>query len=266
MKKMIILQHNGGRLANQLWNYASIYAYALEKNMMCENPSFFRYAHEFKHLELHGFAKVYRYIPFRKLFTVVYNMISWLQSKLHYVIVSDKEFLLPPTDNTDLSQTDMLVQAKKHNQWYFVGWQFRNPEGLEKYQKEIKHIFTPKPIYTKPADAIVRTLRKDHDMIIGVHIRQGDYKTWQGGKYYVHPQEVAAKLHVIAKQYTKPAFIICSDEQIDLSMFGELSVVSGPGTALGDLYCLSLTDKILGSHSTYGPWAAYYGGIEFSEL
>src|SRR3989344_2287792 len=40
-KRIIILDHNRGRLANQLWNFMSIYAYCLEKGYALENYSFF---------------------------------------------------------------------------------------------------------------------------------------------------------------------------------------------------------------------------------
>ena len=43
-KKIIILWHNGGRLANQLWLYISVYAYALEKKYDLENHTFFEYS------------------------------------------------------------------------------------------------------------------------------------------------------------------------------------------------------------------------------
>ena len=42
LKKIIILSHpKGCRLANQLWNYASIYAYSLDINCKLKNYSFF---------------------------------------------------------------------------------------------------------------------------------------------------------------------------------------------------------------------------------
>ena len=46
-KKVIILQHNGGRLANQLWPFVSIYAYCLENNFELDNYCFFEYTRYF---------------------------------------------------------------------------------------------------------------------------------------------------------------------------------------------------------------------------
>ena len=41
MRKIIILKHGGGELANQLWNYLSVYAFGLERGISVLNPSFF---------------------------------------------------------------------------------------------------------------------------------------------------------------------------------------------------------------------------------
>ena len=50
MKKIVILKHGGGELANQLWNYLSIYAFGLEAKVLVKNPSFFEYHSFFKFL------------------------------------------------------------------------------------------------------------------------------------------------------------------------------------------------------------------------
>ena len=44
---VIILNHNSGQLANQLWDYISIYAYCLEKKFECRNYCFFEYSKYF---------------------------------------------------------------------------------------------------------------------------------------------------------------------------------------------------------------------------
>lgn len=271
MKKVHIIQHNGGRLANQLWNYASIYAYCLEKKYECFNPSFFRYAHLFNNVELSGFGKIYRYFPSRKLFTLKYNVISWLQSKMHKTIFSHEEFILPPSENKNTNQIQQIKKAEQQNNIYFSGWKFRNEDGLKKYHSEISKLFTPTNKYAELARDIIQSAKEQSEYVIGVHIRQGDYKTWEGGKHYVSPENVAQKLQTFLaseNKYTKEntVFVICSDEEIDKNIFSDLHITFGPNSAIGDLYTLSLTDAIIGSHSTYGPWAAYIGGIDFTEF
>ena len=43
-KEVIIINHNGGQLANQLWNHISIQSYTLEKGYSFKNYCFFEYA------------------------------------------------------------------------------------------------------------------------------------------------------------------------------------------------------------------------------
>ncbi len=47
MKKAIIVNAAGNELTNQLWNFASIYAYAHERGYDVLNPSFFEYGEYF---------------------------------------------------------------------------------------------------------------------------------------------------------------------------------------------------------------------------
>ena len=54
MKKIVILKHGGGELANQLWNYVSIYAYSLECGAKITNASFFEYHYYFKFINKEG--------------------------------------------------------------------------------------------------------------------------------------------------------------------------------------------------------------------
>jgi len=43
MKRAIILNNGGGRLADQLWNFISVYAYALVRGYACEDWAGFEY-------------------------------------------------------------------------------------------------------------------------------------------------------------------------------------------------------------------------------
>lgn len=55
------------------------------------------------------------------------------------------------------------------------------------------------------------------------------------------------------------AFVICSNEEIDLSSFNELNVFKGQGHFVADLHSLSLCDYIAGPPSTFSMWASFYG-------
>jgi hypothetical protein len=54
---------------------------------------------------------------------------------------------------------------------------------------------------------------------------------------------------------------VCSDEPVPGDAFAGLDVVSGPGSAIGDLYALAACDRIIGAPSTFTTWASFYGAV-----
>lgn len=272
MKSVIITQTNPGRLANQLWNYACVYAYCLERGYDCKNPSFFRYAEYFENIHLEGFGKFYAFVRAPKLFSIIYALYVRFVDPLHSrkIIRADKEFLLPPSENIDEEQNDILKCAEANDVLYLKGWLFRNPIGLKKFHKEIATHFMPKQEFRGRAEFLLTEARKKYEHCVGVHVRHGDYKVWQGGAHYVSFEQAYEfiKKYLKNKGYDaqKTVFIVCSDDPIDEKVFSALNIFKGPGTPIEDLYALSLADEIIGSHSTYGPWAAYIAGSTFIEF
>ncbi len=259
MKTIIILKNNGGRLANQLWLYASIFAYCKESEYQCVNDSFLNYHKYFRFSPSNFFTKTISKINNRKISSKIYNTYAKLIStivKNKTISDKDKEYFLPPESNTD--------PAKNKNKLYLSGWLFRNPAGLKKYHSQIQKAFRPKEEYCKPGENLIDDLKQKYKHIVGVHIRQGDYKTWNNGKYYFSNKEVADILNDYlshTNQKDQTVFIFCSDGKIDPNEFRNINYVLGPGTEITDLHTLSLTDLIIGSNSTYNQWAAYYGSV-----
>lgn len=275
-KKIIILQHGGGELANQLWNFASIYAYCREKGFVCQNYSFFEYSQYFN-IPLNN--KIINFLFFRpfknhhrrrnsfktRLWRSVYKFYIKIIIFLHkgQIISSantrSEKYYLPPTKETP----GLTAQENSNDTLYFTGWLFRNPRGLEKYQKEIINFLKPKEIYTKPAEERIENVRNTYKHIVGVHIRQTDYRTHKSGEYFI-PQE---RVRVILDEYLdhfhetpkETMFIIASDEPIQQKTFDGLNISVNRGNAIEDLYMLSLCDVIIGSNSSFGNFAAYYG-------
>jgi len=193
-KKIIILRAAGNELANQLWNYASVYAYAQERGYEVKNPSFFEYGMYFKIPATGLFFKILFFLPFvnyterktafrRKVWRKLYTWYSKLITKLNknnLISYSEnkKPYYLPPTKESD-SRLSKLEKSEENI--YLDGWLFRNPVGLLKYRKEIKSYFRPKKRITSLVDSHIKNLRDRYQNIVGVHIRQGDYRVWRGG-------------------------------------------------------------------------------------
>lgn len=273
--EIIILDHNRGQLANQLWNYMSIYAYCLERGYRLRNPSFGDYRHFFQFNKEEPFIDAVFFNRFkkRKLFVAIrpYHRYSSFIKKMrsHAVIESggpsDTIIHLPPSTETPaISKCIHDLEQQTTTRLYFCGGRFRNPIGIEKYRKEICSYFRP----TKNVEASIKeklnASRLQYEHIIGVHIRQTDFKTDNKG-HYVPPHVFVSAMsaYVGLKKYAleKTLFIICSDEEIDQKVFAGFNIIVNKGTMIEDLYTLAATDAIIGSNSSFGAFAAYHGNI-----
>jgi len=271
MKKIVIFQNGGGELANQLWNYMSIYAYSREVDAKINNPSFFEYGSHFK-IHQPPLANLLLFKPFknhhgrrgaprRKIWRTLYKIyIVYIRIfKKHSTISSINRdnsvtYLPPSSNNVDIPNKDTI---------YFEGWLFRNPSGLKKYRQEILDYFRPKESVLKNLNTFLSPIQSSH--VVGVHIRQGDYKTFKSGKYFIDQKRVREIIdeYLVFSHNTSENthFIITSDGPIDQRMFDGLqSSVSDMGP-VEDLFLLSKTDLVLGSDSSFGDLAAWYGDI-----
>ncbi|MCK5320475.1 alpha-1,2-fucosyltransferase [Candidatus Parcubacteria bacterium] len=157
---------------------------------------------------------------------------------------------------------------KKYKKIFLCNWLFRNPQGLSKYHKKIIDYFKPQKKIQNKNKKLINNLKSNYKHIVGVHIRQGDYKKkFKEGKLYFNEKEVNIILNEYLEKFKKnidkTCFVICSDENVELNHFTGINVIKNNGNAIEDLFLLSATDVIIGSDSTFGAFASYYGNIPF---
>lgn len=281
MKKVVILRSAGNELANQLWNYASVYAYALERGYLLENPAFFEYGEYFRMRATNPLMRLAFFLPFRdytkrkfslkrRLWRKAYMWYSKIMLRIRrdrsvsYASKDSTPYYLPPTQ----AATGTLRELEMRGQdIYLDGWLFRDPVGLEKYRDKIREYFKPRPDISDAVRSRIEQLRGEYDTIVGIHIRQGDYATWRGGSYLIPQTRVREiideYLRFTGKSPSDTCFVITSDGRVDTSLFEGLHTWVSKENAIHDLFLLSSTDTIIGSDSTFGAWAAYYGNIPF---
>lgn len=271
MNTNIILKHAGGELANQLWNYISIYAYSLDIGAKIRNPSFYEY-HSFFHLIdkerlttkiLSSFFQIprRRNHPINKYFRLAYKIGVKIITKLKSERVLSSEntlncvFYLPPSKEF----------TRRANNIYFLGWLFRNPVGIEKYRSNIIETFKPIRKIEDRKNQIISTLRTKFRHITGLHIRQGDYKKFRNGQYLIDQKRVAeiCNEYLQSKNLNKneTVFLLTSDGPIDPHLFSDLETHISQENAITDLFLLASTDAIIGSDSSFGHFASWYGNI-----
>ena len=127
--------------------------------------------------------------------------------------------------------------------------------------KPIREVFTIDPDLAQTVRDHSKSARGHADILIGLHIRRGDYDVHLGGKHYYslefYRQVMDAMLTLFPGRQV--AFLVCSNEKLPMEMFASLNATMGPGTLLGDLYSLAECDHIIGPPSTFSLWAAFHG-------
>jgi len=147
------------------------------------------------------------------------------------------------------------------------GWATRtDTRYLKQTKQELQRIFRPKDEIMHKAETMIAELRQTSDMIIGVHIRRGDYATWNEGRFFYELEDYHKFMLRIRDLYKdkRISYFISSNEDFALDIFKDCQCRrfgNEPSGAILDLYTLSLCDRIIGPFSSYSRWASFIGEV-----
>jgi len=130
-----------------------------------------------------------------------------------------------------------------------------------RHADEIRRYFAPLPVYQENAGAAARTAREGAEILVGVHVRRGDYQEWCGGRYFFGPEQYGSVMGQVGALLgdRRVAFLVCSNEKEVRLPALEYQVAFGTGHPIEDLYSLAHCDYVVGPPSTYSQWASFYG-------
>jgi hypothetical protein len=265
---MIIIAKKPGQLGNSLFLFAHFIAFCIEYNLNVMNPAFGDFAKYFPSVN----NDLYCRYPKRKtilsssiLREALYLFFSYSGRILNRLKTKNK-FLLSVFFDWEESFVLDKAAAKYFSESKIVfaqGWKFRCVELVEKHKKTIQTFFLPSPEHVKNIEKSIGEARKYCDVLVGVHIRHGDYKTFEGGKYFYSLAQYLEQMEKVQKVFTgkKISFLICSNVEIDFSIFKFLNCIGANNHELEDMYSLAACDYIIGPPSTYSMWASFYGSV-----
>lgn len=166
-----------------------------------------------------------------------------------------------------------LKENKKFQQWLkngkikskkciWIGWPYYDIAALRKHDEKVRAMF----FFDKETDVFgeqqLKAWRGDSEMVIGVHMRRGDYATWKNGKYFYTDEQYKIIMDHFAVQCRKNVtFVLFSNGTIDMNIWkdAKYSIVQAKGSAVQDLCCLSKCDHLIGPPSTFSGIASYLG-------
>jgi len=266
---MIIVSSKEGQLCNRLFHFSSFIANAIEYKYKLVYPCFDEYEPFFVATSTNDFQGYPISVNILKggvFNNLIVKYLNKLKNKLPFGMVYHdiKDY----DDRVQLFQMnyDEEFQQLVHSKTVVAhGWLYRDEANIRKHKPIIRQLFAPVPEYKAKADAVIAKARENVDYVIGVHIRRGDYKEFLDGKFFYEDtvylnkmREVAALMDAQGKTYR---FLICSNEKLDLAVFGNLPVSFEPRHFITDLYALTGCNYIMGPPSTFSLWASYYGDV-----
>ncbi|HEY5792208.1 MAG TPA: hypothetical protein VIS74_02855 [Chthoniobacterales bacterium] len=168
----------------------------------------------------------------------------------------------------DLNGPEFMSALRQSRCLLVQGWKFRDDAHLKTQHGVIRDYFTPRSAIRARVREIIERARAGVDVLIGVHVRQGDYRAWQGGRFYFDTPLYAAWMRAAAALFpgARVGFLICSNAAQDPAAFAGLRVSFGSGVVVEDLYALAECDRLMGPPSTFSLWASYYGRVPLHML
>jgi hypothetical protein len=143
---------------------------------------------------------------------------------------------------------------------FMMGWQFKNKIDLYQFHGSINTMFKPNKSIINRINSNFLKYKSLDSVTLGVHIRRGDYETFESGKYFYSLQQYATLMTNFSNLFDKNVlFIICSNESISFNSFKDYNHIVTKNDPVTDVYTLAKCDYILGPPSTFSMWAAFYG-------
>lgn len=294
-ERLLLFTDGGGRLANQLLNFSHLIAWMLEhpSSGKLVNLAFIPYgsffvgtsAHPFCHYPTSNHHPQNVTSPGRLMRRVVRrflaNDVNRIRSVklLRYLLTSlfgVPSHELYTRDPYNLSQLCSDDEFWSQRVILLSGWGPREWSTLEKHAMEVRNFLRPIDAFLRPALEYTSQIRNQHEyeILIGVLIRQTDYRTWNDGRYFFEYSTYATWMKAIAQHFapSRVGFVIASDEyqpnenSDSIETHFATGSINHGGHYMESLVQLSLCDFILTPPSTFSGWAAFMGDIPLIPL
>ncbi len=284
-KKKIVLVNRCGRMGNRLVLFANFAALAEELGCTIVNCPFHSYAQSFVNTRRDIYCRypassrksIWDRIPgasgiirgtriFFHGTRALSSLIERLDIGKNTIFTLREEKGLPVI--ISLESPEIIDAIGRADIVFANGWKFRAPNLVKKHAERIRSYFRPIPGIEEVARHAVEELRQDADIVVAVHMRRGDYRRWQQGRYFFSKDRYAQWMQQMEKLFPQKrvAFLLCSDEAFSRDDFPGLSVRPGPGTPTEDMHAMAECDWIFGPLSTFSQWASFYGATPLFHL
>ena len=270
MPATIIVVQSIGQLGNRLFQFSHLIALAKARGCRVLNPAFWKYAPLFPSTQQNLFCS----FPEQQSNWVQ----NWMQALVYYFLrlsfslgilnwvpnsfVFKKDWRDGPTAIDSEAFTEIV---KKFRIVFLVGsFKHKHRQGFALSWPYVRAFFRVSEETKSKIKSHLESLRESSDILVGVHLRQGDVFTdpvrRDGLDQSVYAQKLAEFLLIFPEKNV--SFLICSNEPIMKALFSTYNHKLGLGNFLDDLYSLAECDYLLGAgQSSFSLWASKIGSV-----
>lgn len=173
-----------------------------------------------------------------------------------------------PDKMLDLGSPDFPELLKKGPGHVFWGDQFRSDTLVSRHAEKIREFFRlPEPMRKRAARLVFPTGISDEKVLV-VHVRQGDYATWAGGKYCFSETAYARWMRQFQEhmQPNRVRFVICSQFRLDYQAFRGLNFSHQPRDLKLDFAMIQCADYCLASISSFARTACFLAKVPLAAM
>lgn len=297
----IIYTAGGGRLGNQLLNSAHLLAFAMEHpKFKLINLAFSQFAAEYGNEDLAAqmlnrnnlerpWALLTSFCDYEANHIFPWHQSKWLRLKLLHRIAAlrpDSVSIIGGNthtrtklagerydyfDMTDLSNVNYLKDVPVS---VIAGWNVRAWSLIEKHREQIQSTLQPGDDYQNIAEQFITSQRSKFDVLVGVLMRQGDYRSWQNGRYYFNSNHYHKVITQFCDEFgdVNVGVIIASDQPQSDELFCSnqfaftTGIAGGTGHYIESFAELALCDVVISPPSTFSALAAFVGNVPIIPL
>lgn len=246
--KHILFVHDKGQMCNNIIQYSHVYAWAREHNVCTISLRF-----------------AYKYQYFRICHTFWHNIVTHTivkgLARMHILPVTTFEIPYVPEAELEKKLTSHPIMA-------VTGWHIRFYDLFAKYRNDIVRLFSFDAHIEKHVQHLLAKWKQDeNNVLLGVHIRRGDYKKLMGGCYYFNDETFAKAIRQFQELCPNKhlVVVVCGNVALPKRFLrrklASVDFVFPEGNPAEDLCALSHCDYLMGPPSSYSLVAAMYHDV-----
>lgn len=271
MPATIVVAQSIGQIGNRLEQFSHLIAFARDHGAKVINPAFSLYSEFFEGTHddlLCRYPAQHASWVTKKLQRIAYYILRTSAAAQLFNFVPNSIWIDIHWSGAsyDLSNPQFIEFVRKYK-WIFLTGHWKDRYPGEAYYGQIEAIrqhFTLIPPIRERVEAFLNKTRTGKNILVGVHIRQGDNFTDPVRRDRICSEEYPGVMRnfnalLPDKDIT---FVICTNKPQPKELFEGLNIVDAPGEFIEDLYVLAGCDYIFGAgQSSFSMWASLIGGV-----